>query len=91
MPLRLIPYRETNNTVIYLDAKITNKGSSEPEVKRSIGMAKKALGGLVKIWEDHNIRKMNKMRLLKALILSIATYGSETWTLHAACRKRIEE
>lgn len=31
-----------------------------------------------------------KIRLLKTLAFPIATYGTESWTLNAACRRRIE-
>lgn len=77
-------YTETNDTVIYLGAKITNKGGFQPEIRRSIEIVKDVLGRLVKIWKDINIRKMTKIRLLKPLIFSFATYGSKSWTLHSA-------
>lgn len=86
----LIPDIERKEKTIYLGACISNKGGSEEEIKRRIGMAKSALTKLVKIWKDHNIRKKTKKRLVQTLIFPIATYGSESWTLNAACRRRIE-
>lgn len=78
---------EVKNEVIYLGALISNKGG---EIKRRLGLAKSAMGRLIKIWKDHHISKYTKMRLVRTIIFPIATYGSETWTLNAACRKRIE-
>lgn len=72
MSVRLIHDIETNDTVIYLGAKITNRGWSEPEIRR-IGLAKDILGKPVKTGNGHNIRRMTKMRLVKARIFSIAT------------------
>lgn len=85
-----IPDIARKESIIYLGASITNKGGSESEVKRRIGMAKTALNKLVKVWKDHNISKNTKQRLMKSLVFSIATYGSESWTINAACKRRLE-
>ena len=85
-----IPDIEKRDKVIYLGAKITNNGDCDGEIQRRIGMAKTAMACLSRIWKDHNITKGTKLRLVKALVFPIATYGSETWTIKAASRRRIE-
>ena len=36
---------------------------------------------LQKIWKSHNIPISTKIRLMKALVWPVATYGCESWTL----------
>ena len=55
---------------------------TESDVKRRIMLASTAFGRLKDtIWSRKDISRNLKMRLYKALILPIATYASETWTL----------
>ena len=52
------------------------------DVKRRIALASSAFGRLRKtVWNNRIISKELKARLYKALILPIAIYASETWTL----------
>lgn len=91
LPSQKIHDTEIKEEVIYLDKKITNRCGSEQEIKRRIGMAKEALGRLVKIWKDNrSLSKQILPRLVKSLVLPIAEYGSESWTINTACRRRIE-
>ncbi len=60
---------------------ITNKGGSAKEVKRRLAIARQAAIDLSKIWKSHDMAKRSKIRLMNALVFSIALYGSETWTL----------
>ena len=46
---------ETVTEFQYLGSVISNKGNSEPEIRRRIGMAKTAMNQLTKIWKDNNI------------------------------------
>lgn len=57
---------ETKEAVIYLGARITNKGGSEGEVTRRIGIAKGALTKLTKIWKDHVMSIRTKKRLIQS-------------------------
>ena len=43
-----------------------------------------------KIWRNKNITVNTKVRLLKAVITSIALYGCQSWTLSKEMEKRIE-
>ena len=78
---------------IHIDGSIVGKvekftflGSVVPEsssdVKRRIGLASSAFGRLKeKIWSRKDISMKLKIRLYNALIIPIATYASETWTI----------
>lgn len=81
---------ETVTQFQYLGSLITNKGSSEPEIRRRIGMAKSAMTQLSKIWRDRNITHRTKIHLVRTLVFSIALYSAETWTFKAADRQRID-
>lgn len=45
---------------------------------------------LRKIWVDKQITKNTKMGLVRSLVFSIFSYGSESWTLKASDRRRID-
>ena len=69
-------------------------GSSMPDtvndVERRIGLALSAFGRLRKsVWSNRDILLRLKVRLYRALILSIATYASETWALTAATERKL--
>ena len=44
---------------------------------------------LKKIWQNHDISTSTKIRLLKALVWPVATYGCESWTLKKMDEARI--
>jgi len=74
----LIPDIDRKDSTIYLGALLSNKGSSEEEIKRKVGMAKAAIAKLFKIWKDHDIRKGTRLYLTKTLIFPIMAYNSES-------------
>jgi len=45
---------------------------------------------LATILKSKNITSTTKLWLLKTLVWSIATYGSEGWTIHKSKKKYIE-
>ena len=73
----------------YLGATVTKKGRSTVEVKTRLAMATSALARLFKIWKSNNISFSTKFKLYKSLVLSIALYGCESWTLTAELEKRV--
>ena len=73
----------------YLGSVQTEDCSSIKEVKVRIAKATSALSRLKLIWKDKHISMSSKLRLLRALVLSIFVYGAESWTLNAEIEKRI--
>ena len=70
---------ETVNNFIFLGSNVPNTSA---DVKRRIFLANVAFGKLQKnIWSRGDISIALKVRLYKVLILLIAIYGSETWSL----------
>ena len=65
----------------YLGVIITKDGKQDHEIKRRITLGKSAISALNSILWDKKITKENKSLIFKAIVRSIATYGSETWQL----------
>lgn len=64
---------------------------SEADVSRRIALASSAFGRLKHtIWSNNSIGQQLKVRLYKSLILPIATYAAETWTLKSKDTKQLE-
>ena len=74
---------------IYLGGKISQKGSCCDDVKHRIGKSLGAVQSLNVIWKSKDISIATKVKLYQTLILSILTYGSETWTLKKEDENRL--
>ncbi|XP_049957338.1 uncharacterized protein LOC126473992 [Schistocerca serialis cubense] len=73
----------------YLGSKIPDDGRSREDIKCRLAMARKAFlkkRNLLTSNIDLNVRKS----FLKVFVWSVATYGSETWTINSLDKKRIE-
>lgn len=68
---------ETVEVFNYLGALLTSTLDDSNEVRRCIAIAKTAMIGLSNIWKDRSISQYAKLRLLRALVFPIATYGAE--------------
>ena len=64
----------------YLGSQITTDGSAGTDVTRRINLAWAAFNQLTKLWKANICLKI-KMRILKASVLTIASYASETWNV----------
>ena len=74
----------------YLGAYIAKDGHSSAEVKTRLAMAASSMARLQQIWKSNDISFTSKFQLYRSLILSIALYGCESWTLSKDLEKRIE-
>ena len=75
---------------IFLGSKIQNSGRCEGEIIRRLALGRAAMTGLNKIWRDKNITTETKSRIVNALVFPVVMYGSESWTITKAMRKRID-
>ena len=53
-------------------------------------MARSVIKELQPIWKDRDVSKRTKLRLLRSLSWSVATYGCECWTLTRSMTNRLE-
>lgn len=81
---------EVVNRFAYLGSIIENNGGCEAEVQHRIQITRSAMGRLKRIWADSAVSKALKIRLVNTLVFSVFLYGSETWSLRQADRKRID-
>ena len=80
---------ETVNHFKYLGAIICDEGSRREVLSRA-AQTMAALARLKIIWKDKNIRIKHKIRLMRALVMTIFLYACETWTLTAELQRRIQ-
>ena len=76
------------NHFIYLGANVTDNGSKS-EILSRIAKAQSSLSKLKIIWKDKNISVCSKVRLLRAIVISVFLYACESWTLDAYLQQRV--
>ena len=79
---------ETVTQFKYLGSIISDKGS-KPEIMSRIAQTTAALARLRPIWTAKNIPLKSKIRLMRALVMSVFLYACETWTLTADLQRRV--
>ena len=84
---------ETVETVagfIFLGSKITADGDCSHELKRHLLLGRKAMTKLVSILKNRDITLPTKVRLVKAMVFPVVTYGCESLTIKKAEHQRID-
>ena len=79
---------DTVSTFTYLGSIISEEGS-KPEILARTAQATAAMTKIKIIWKDNNIQLSSKVRLMRALVISIFLYACESWTLTAELERRI--
>jgi len=77
---------------VYLGG-VIGSTSSQPDIRRRIGLAAVAVRRLNNIWKNKAISKSTQVKLYETLVLSIlcykfTIYNSETWTLTAETNRQ---
>ena len=81
---------EQVNCFVYLGSNISNDADCTKDVKARLAMGMVVMNKLVKIWKNKSISNNTKIRLMKSLTWSVATYGCESWTLKKEEERRIQ-
>ena len=71
-------------------SKIIADGDCSHEIKRSLLPGRKAMTNLDSILKSRDITLPTKVRLVKAMVFLVATYGRESWTLKTTKCWRID-
>ena len=71
---------------IFLGSKITADGDCSHEIKRHILLGRKVMTNLDSILKSRDITLPTKVRLVKAMVFPVVTYGCESWTVKKAER-----
>ena len=69
---------ETVTDFIFLGSKITADGDCSLEIKRRLLLGRKAMTNLDSILKCRDITLQTKVRLVKAMVFPVVTYGCET-------------
>ena len=75
---------ETGADFIFLDSKITANGDCSNEIKRCLLLERKFMTNLDSILKSRDITLPTKVRLVKAMVFPVVTYGCESWTIKKA-------
>ena len=78
---------ETMKTVrdfILGGSKITVDGNCSHEIKRRLLLGRKVMTNLDSIFKIRDITLLSKVRLVKAMVFPVVTYGRESWTVKKA-------
>ena len=71
---------ETVADFIFLGSKITVDGNCSPEIKRRLLLGRKVVTNLDSILKSRDITLPTKVRLVKAMVFPVVTYGCQSWT-----------
>ena len=81
---------ETVSDFIFLGSKITADGDCSHEIKRHLLLGRKVMTNLDSMLESRDITLPTKVRLVKAMVFPVVTYGCESWTVKKAECQRID-
>ena len=62
-------------------SKITADGDCSHEIKRCSLFGRKAMTNLDSVLKSRDITLLTKVRLVKAVVFPVVTYGCESWTI----------
>ena len=79
---------ETVADFISLGSKITADGDCSHEIKRCLLLGRKAMTNLGSILKSRDITWPTKVRIVKAMVFPVFTYGCESLTIKKAERQR---
>ena len=65
-------------------SKITADGDCSHEIKRCLLLGRKVMTNLYSILKSRNITLPTNVRLVKAVVFPVVTYGCESWTVKKA-------
>ena len=72
---------ETVRDFIFLGSKITADGDCSHKIKRCLLLGRKAMINLDSVLKSRDITLLTKVRLVKAVVFPVVTYGCESWTI----------
>ena len=75
---------ETVRNFTFLGSKITADGDCSHEIKRHLLLGRKAMTSLDSILKSRDINLPTRVRLVKAMVFPVVTYGCQSWTIKKA-------
>ena len=81
---------ETVSDCILGGSKITADGDCSHKIKRRLLLGRKVMSNLDNILKSRDITLPTKVRLVKAMVFPVVTYGCHSWTVKKAEHRRID-
>ena len=81
---------ETVSDFIFGGSHITADGDCSHEIKTRLLLGRKVMTNLDSIFKSKDITLPTKVRLVKAMVFPVVTYGCESWTVKKAEHRRID-
>ena len=81
---------ETVTDFILRGSKIAADGDCSHEIKRHLLLGRKVMTNLDSMLKSRDITLPTKVRLVKAMVFPVVTYGYESWTIKKAKCQRID-
>src|SRR5574341_551150 len=81
---------ETVTDFIFLGSKITADGDCSHEIKRRLLLGRKVMTNIDSILKSRDITLLTNVRLVKAMVFPVVTYGCESWTIKKAEHRRTD-
>ena len=75
---------------LFLGSKITSDGDCSHEIRRQLLLGRKTRTNLDNVLKSRDITLPTKVRIVKAMVFPVVTYGCECWTLKKAECQRID-
>ena len=75
---------------LFLGSKITVDGDCSHEIRRRLLLGRKAMTNLDSVLPRRDITLPTKVRIVKAMVFPVVTYGCESWTVKMAEHRRID-
>ena len=72
---------ETVRDFILGGSKITADGDCSHEIKRCLLLVRKVMTNIDSILKSRDVTLTTKVRLVKAIVFPVVTYGCESWTI----------
>lgn len=74
----------------YLGSVITDNTTCEADFRHRLVLGSTVLAKLKPLWQSHSLTLKTKIRLCKALVWPVVSYGSEGWILRKEEEKKLE-
>ena len=75
---------------LFIGSKITAGGDCSHEIRRQLRLGRKAMTNLDSILKSRDITLPTKVRIVKAVVFLVVTYGCDSWAIEKAERQRVD-
>ena len=69
---------------LFLGSKITEDGDCSQDIRRRLLLGRKAMTNLDSVLKSKDVTLSTEVRIVKAIVFPVVTYGCESWTIKKA-------